>query len=68
VQEAAEGALKDLQLGYLDLFLVHWPVTGNKGAAVEPPIKETWQARRRGPHVTLRHRAACAQAATRSQP
>ncbi len=44
VQEAAEGALKDLQLEYLDLWLVHWPVTGNKGLTIEPPIKETWQA------------------------
>ena len=45
VQEAAEGALKDLQLGYLDLWLMHWPVTGNKGPSIEPPIKETWQVR-----------------------
>ena len=49
VQEAAEGALKDLQLQYLDLWLMHWPVTGNKGPAIEPPIKETWQARRFAP-------------------
>ena len=48
MQEAAEGALKDLQLGYLDLWLMHWPVTGNKGPSIEPPIKETWQAR---PHL-----------------
>ena len=45
VLEAAKGALADLQLGYLDLFLMHWPVSGNKGPSVEPPIKETWQAR-----------------------
>ena len=45
MQEAAEGALKDLQLGYLDLWLMHWPVTGNKGPSIEPPIKETWEAR-----------------------
>lgn len=46
MQEAAEGALKDLQLDYLDLFLMHWPVTGNKGPTLEPPIKETWQVQR----------------------
>ena len=63
VQEAAEGALKDLQLAYLDLFLVHWPVTGNKGAAVEPPIKETWQVRG-GVDVTSQHYRACEETAT----
>ena len=29
---ACEIILKDLQLGYLDLFFVHWPFTLRKGA------------------------------------
>ncbi|BDA44611.1 Aldo-keto reductase family 4 member C10 [Coccomyxa sp. Obi] len=44
VRPAIEKVLKELQLEQLDLFLMHWPVTGNKGNTVEPPIKETWQA------------------------
>ena len=44
VLEAAKGSLADLQLEYLDLFLMHWPISGNKGPTVEPSIKETWQA------------------------
>jgi diketogulonate reductase-like aldo/keto reductase len=23
---------------------IHWPVTGNVGAALQPPVRETWEA------------------------
>ena len=39
VREACEQTIKDLQAEYLDLYLMHWPLTGNKGKTVEPPIK-----------------------------
>lgn len=39
VRPAIEKVLKELQIEQLDLFLMHWPVTGNKGDTVEPPIK-----------------------------
>jgi diketogulonate reductase-like aldo/keto reductase len=44
VREACLKSLKALKLDYLDLYLIHWPVTGNVGNHVTPPIKETWQA------------------------
>ena len=31
--------MQDLQAEYLDLYLMHWPLTGNEGKTVEPPIK-----------------------------
>lgn len=39
VREACEQTIKDLKAEYLDLYLMHWPLTGNKGKEVEPPIK-----------------------------
>ena len=30
-------------LDYVDLWLMHWPVAGNNGDQVDPPIKDTWQ-------------------------
>lgn len=39
VRKACEKTIKDLQAEYLDLYLMHWPLTGNKGKTVEPPIK-----------------------------
>ena len=39
VAQSCRESLEELHLDYLDLFLMHWPVTGNKGPTVEPSIK-----------------------------
>jgi diketogulonate reductase-like aldo/keto reductase len=44
VEEALKRVLKDLQLEYLDLYLVHWPVSMNEGPRVEPSPVDTWKA------------------------
>ena len=44
VRSACEKSLKLLKLDYLDLYLMHWPVSGNRGAKVEPSIRETYEA------------------------
>lgn len=53
IDAAIQVSLKNLKLTYLDLYLVHWPVSAHMGDATDPPyqqgkpslrIKEAWQA------------------------
>mmetsp|Transcript_31407 Transcript_31407/g.88098 ORF Transcript_31407/g.88098 Transcript_31407/m.88098 type:complete len:333 (+) Transcript_31407:217-1215(+) len=43
VRPAVFRCLKDLQVTYLDLFLIHWPCTGNRGDEVTPKLIDTWR-------------------------
>ncbi|XRB04075.1 aldo-keto reductase family 4 protein [Pycnococcus provasolii] len=44
VEPAVRKTLNALKVDYLDLYLMHWPVTGNRGATLSPSIEETWRA------------------------
>jgi diketogulonate reductase-like aldo/keto reductase len=44
VEPAVRKCMTLLGLDYLDAFLIHWPITGNRGDALTPPTRETWQA------------------------
>ena len=43
VEPHLRDSLKQLQLDYVDLFLVHWPVTGIEGETLTPSMQETWE-------------------------
>ncbi|KAL4854860.1 NADPH-dependent aldo-keto reductase [Chlorella vulgaris] len=44
VEEACRDSLEQLGLEWLDLYLMHWPVTGNHGPELKPSLEETWSA------------------------
>lgn len=48
---AVEGALRNsmraLGVEYLDLYLIHWPVSNVESEELIPPIRETWSAMER---------------------
>ena len=44
VEPAVRKCLKLLGMDYLDAFLIHWPITGNRGDTLTPPTRETWRA------------------------
>jgi alcohol dehydrogenase (NADP+) len=43
VEAACRESLSRLGLSYIDLYLMHWPVAGNEGASVQPPLADTWR-------------------------
>ena len=44
VERAVRRTLGALRLEYLDLYLIHWPLAGNRGPEVVPALRETWEA------------------------
>ncbi|KAK9865658.1 hypothetical protein WJX84_006366 [Apatococcus fuscideae] len=41
--DAVKGSLKALNLDYIDLYLIHWPLTDKPGPELNPPAQETWK-------------------------
>lgn len=44
VEASLRETLSQLKLDYVDLFLIHWPVTNKDGPELNPPYSETWAA------------------------
>jgi alcohol dehydrogenase (NADP+) len=44
---AVQKSLRDLKSDYLDLYLIHWPVTDSNTRYIDPPIEVTWRAMER---------------------
>ncbi|KXZ56565.1 hypothetical protein GPECTOR_1g507 [Gonium pectorale] len=44
VEAACRRTMEDLRVSYLDLYLMHWPVSGNSGPEVVPALEDTWAA------------------------
>ncbi len=44
VERLCRESLSNLQLDYLDLFLIHWPHTFTEAEVLTPSIQETWLA------------------------
>ncbi|CAL6411357.1 unnamed protein product [Bathycoccus prasinos] len=47
VLPAVQQTLRELKSDYLDLYLIHWPVTDSNTRYIDPPIEVTWRAMER---------------------